>query len=126
MNSFYFEGWTLYPIEMKEKISKYSVNINELKGSDDERISNQDPSIVLVAQRNNNNHTFKVYFDSAFGYLNRHVLTIDDKWAQAMENFSSLMAFADYVAANEEAIAPLLKGEKLQIAWLDDSCLHCK
>lgn len=126
MNSFCFENWRLFSVDKASLIEKYVVkNIDQVSGSDVERIAEHDPSIVLVGQRDYKNHSYKIYFDASFGGMNRHILTIDDVWVQVELNFSSLMAFADYVAErHEEDIKKLKDGETLQISWFDESCLN--
>lgn len=126
MNSFCFEEWILYPVDKVSLIEKYVVkNIDQVSGSDVERIADHDPSVVLVGQRDYKNHSYKIYFDASFGGMNRHILTIDGDWAQVEMNFSSLMAFADYVAErHDEDVQKLKDGETLQISWFDESCLN--
>lgn len=103
MNSFCFENWRLFSVDKASLIEKYAVkNIDQVSGSDVERIAEHDPSIVLVGQRDYKNHSYKIYFDAFFGGMNRHILTVDDFWAQVEMNFSSLMAFADYAAENDD------------------------
>ena len=123
---FCFEEWKLFAADKVSLIEKYAVkNLDQLDGADIERIANHDPAIVLVGQRDYKNHSYKIYFDGAFGGMNRHILTIDDVWVQVELNFSSLMAFADYVAErHEEDIKKLKDGESLQISWFDESCLN--
>lgn len=126
MNSFGFENWRLFSVDKASLIEKYAVrNLDQLGGSDAERIADHDPSIVLVGQRDYKNHSYKIYFDASFGGMNRHILTIDDVWVQVELNFSSLMAFADYVAErHDEDVQKLKDGETLQISWFDESCLN--
>lgn len=126
-SAFYFEDWKLFFVDKALLIEKYAVKkIDQLSGSDVERIANHDPAIVLVGQRDYKNHSYKIYFDGAFGGMNRHILTIDDVWVQVELNFSSLMAFADYVAErHEEDIKKLKSGEMLQISCLNEACLKC-
>lgn len=126
-SAFYFEDWKLFFVDKALLIEKYAVKkIDQLSGSDVERIANHDPAIVLVGQRDYKNHSYKIYFDGAFGAMNRHILTIDDVWVQVELNFSSLMAFADYVAErHEEDIKKLKSGEMLQISCLNEACLKC-
>lgn len=122
MMPFCFEEWKLFAADKVSLIKKYAVRkLDQLGGSDVERIANHDPAIVLVGQRDYKNHSYKIYFDGAFGGMNRHILTIDDVWAQVELNFSSLMAFADYVAERyDEDVQKLKNGETLQISWFDD------
>ena len=124
-SAFCFEDWKLFFVDKVSLAERYAVkNLQWIGGSDDERIANHDPAIVLVGQRDYKNHLYKIYFDGAFGGMNRHILTIDDVWVQVELNFSSLMAFADYVAErHEEDIQKLKNGEMLQISWFDDSCV---
>lgn len=126
-SAFCFEDWKLFFVDKALLIEKYAVKkIDQLGGSDVERIANHDPAIVLVGQRDYKNHSYKIYFDGAFGGMNRHILTIDDVWVQVELNFSSLMAFADYVAErHEEDIKKLKSGEMLQISCLNEACLKC-
>lgn len=126
-SSFFFENWKLFFVDKAALIEKYAVkNLDQVEGSDVERIANHDPAIVLVGQRDYKNHFYKIYFDGAFGAMNRHILTIDDVWVQVELNFSSLMAFADYVAErHEEDIQKLKSGEKLEISWFNEACLKC-
>lgn len=126
-SAFCFEDWKLFFVDKVSLAERYAVkNLQWLGGSDVERIANHDPAIVLVGQRDYKNHSYKIYFDGAFGGMNRHILTIDDVWVQVELNFSSLMAFADYVAErHEEDIKKLKSGEKLEISWLNEACLKC-
>lgn len=119
---FCFEEWKLFAADKVSLIKKYAVRkLDQLGGSDVERIANHDPAIVLVGQRDYKNHSYKIYFDGAFGGMNRHILTIDDVWVQVELSFSSLMAFADYVAERyDEDVQKLKNGETLQISWFDD------
>ncbi len=125
--SFCFEGWTLFYVDKDLFVKKYAVrNLDQLGGSDAERIAKCDPAIVLLGEKSYKKHTYKIYFDGAFGGCNRHILTIDDVWAQVEMNFSSLMAFSDYVAErHEEDIQKLKSGEKLEISWFNEECLNC-
>lgn len=119
---FCFEEWKLFSVDKTSLIEKYAIrNLDQLGGSDAERLANHDPAIVLVGQREYKNHSYKIYFDGAFGGMNRHILTIDDVWVQVELNFSSLMAFADYVAERyDEDVQKLKNGGTLQISWFDD------
>ncbi|MCQ2248950.1 MAG: hypothetical protein MJZ50_08045 [Treponema sp.] len=125
---FCFEGWKLFAADKALLAEKYAVrNLDQLGGSDAERIANHDPAIVLVGQRDYKDHSYKIYFDGAFGGMNRHILTIDDVWVQVELNFSSLMAFADYVAErHDEDVQKLKGGETLQVSWLNEACLNCR
>lgn len=126
-SSFCFEEWKLFPIDRLSLVKKFTVkNLDQLSGSDVVRIANHDPAIVLAGQRDYKGHSYKIYFDAAFGGMNRHILTIDEEWAQVELNFSSLMAFADYVAERHDEDIQKLKGEDLlQISWANDACLTC-
>ena len=78
MNSFCFENWRLFSVDKASLIEKYAVkNIDQVSGSDVERIAEHDPSIVLVGQRDYKNHSYKIYFDAFFGGMNRHILPVD-------------------------------------------------
>lgn len=125
---FCFEGWKLFAADKALLAEKYAVrNLDQLGGSDAERIANHDPAIVLVGQRDYKDHSYKIYFDGAFGGMNRHILTIDGVWVQVELNFSSLMAFADYVAErHDEDVQKLKGGETLQVSWLNEACLNCR
>lgn len=125
---FCFEEWKLFSVDKVLLAEKYAVrNLDRLGGSDAERIANHDPAIVLVGQRDYKDHSYKIYFDGAFGGMNRHILTIDDVWVQVELNFSSLMAFADYVAErHDEDVQKLKGGETLQVSWLNEACLNCR
>lgn len=124
---FCFEDWKLFSADRASLIEKYAVRkLDQVGGSDVERIANHDPAIVLVGQKDYKNHSYKIYFDGAFGGMNRHILTIDDVLVQVELNFSSLMAFADYVAERHDEDAQKLKnGEKLKISWFNEACLKC-
>ncbi|MBQ0052146.1 MAG: hypothetical protein KBT11_08820 [Treponema sp.] len=126
--AFCFEDWQLFSVDRAVLVKEYAVsNLDQLGGSDVERIAKCDPAIVLVGQRDYKNHSYKIYFDGAFGGINRHILTIDGEWVQVECNFSSLMAFADFVAErHDEDIQKLKGGETLQISWLNEACLNCK
>ena len=121
-HTFCFEDWKLFSVDKTSLVKKYAVrNLDKLGGSDVERIANHDPAIVIVAQRDYKNHSYKIYFDGAFGRMNRHILTIDDVWIQVELNFSSLMAFADYAAERyDEDVQKLKNGKTLLISWFDD------
>ncbi len=123
-----FEDWMLFPFDRASLVEKYAVKtLDQVAGSDVERIANHDPAIVLAGQKEYKNHSYKIYFDGAFGGINRHILTIDDQWAQVESNFSSLMAFADYVAERHDKDVQKLQGEDvLQISWFNESCLNCR
>ncbi len=127
VQQFCFEDWILFSIDRAALVGKYAVKkLDQISGSDVKRIAAHDQAIVLAGQRDYKNHSYKIYFDAAFGGINRHILTIDDEWAQVECNFSSLMAFADYVAERHDADVEKLKGEDLlQVSWFKDACLKC-
>ncbi|MBQ0166585.1 MAG: hypothetical protein KBT02_05715 [Treponema sp.] len=128
MNSMTFNGWTVSTYDDIPAACADCTGIPEKE--DQERISENDPMLRIVASRDYVGHTAKIYLDYGWAVhpdgTGRHILTIDDQWVQVEESAILLMAYADRVCTvdneecREEYVSRCKDGELQTVAFLDD------
>ena len=57
----------------------------------------------MIAEKQMENHTYRIYLDYRFGSINHQILMCDEKWICVAEgNIGQLMAFAEYLNLNKK------------------------
>ncbi|WP_191013986.1 hypothetical protein [Treponema zioleckii] len=133
--SFKINGWTLYSYEkLPAELDSYaktarSNGIDALgEKTDAELIKEKNPLLRVIAEKQMENHIYRIYLDYRFGSINRQILMCDEKWICVSEgNVGELMAYAEYLNTNEKfgAFEKLEKIGPLGINFVSEKCIIC-